>query len=414
MSEKGDEAGKSYPEFKLAALFEKDQLHSSWKEELQSKPLEEPFSSADISAGLQQGKISSSASFKKPLLDGWDQPALNPCNNQAEKCQDKNLADSQSSCKETYELVALGTGDVCYEGWMEFNGRRVHDMHGMVVARRALLRQDPAALEKCIFCPAGDGVHLTLKPKYYLHLYLSRTPSGTSENFQTRLSQPNPAVGLHVSIKGELRPVSYCRPSVLSSYVYCVSGSDKLTRWSFLGVQGALLSHILLPVYITSIVLADPYQDPATLHWVINDRLKLGPEDTLPKSYSRKQVYLLEGPRVAPIDAPPDCCSWSLNWCGGDEMLEFVKGTAGKAVRDISDPGDQYRPSRLCKAAMLSLFRKIAREMKREDLVLLPTYHQAKVQAEIYQSAKRQVYAQLSLQGYGKWPQKQLVDIFAS
>ncbi|XP_042295568.1 adenosine deaminase domain-containing protein 2 isoform X2 [Sceloporus undulatus] len=485
MSDKEDEAKKSCQELNLAVLAEKEQLQSAWKEECQSKPLEEPLSSANSSAEVQQGKASASAasasaSFKKPLLDGWDQPADNRCNNKAEKHQgfpavhvpcvkpltvendithpqrcaaitsdmcdmllgdeldykgcmssisafilEREVADSQSSCKETYELVALGTGDACYKGWMEFKGRRLHDMHGMVVARRALLRyfykqllmyssQTPAALERCIFCPADDGVHLTLKPKYYLHLYMSQTPSGAAENFQTRLSPPKPAAGLHVNIKGELRPVPYCRPSVLSSYVYCVSGSDKLTRWSVLGIQGALLSHILLPVYITSIVVADPYQDPTTLNWVINDRLKLGPGDKLPESYNQKQVYLFDGPRIAPIETPPDCCSWSLNWCGGDEMLELVNATVGKAVRDITDPGDQYRPCRLCKAAMLKSFRKVAHEMKREDLVLLPTYHEAKVQAEAYQSAKRQVYDQLSLQDYGKWPQKQLVDIFAN
>ncbi|XP_067329597.1 adenosine deaminase domain-containing protein 2-like [Anolis sagrei] len=467
MPGKEDEGRRVGHRSRLAVSFQKGQLQSAWKEELQSKPLEESLSSSDSAAGVQQGKVSLSpaASFKKPLLDGLDQPEDSVSNKQIEKNQEneifhqqrcaaitsdmcdmllgedrsyqgcmssvaafileREVDNSQSSYKETYELVALGTGDICYEGWMEFNGRRVHDMHGMVVARRALLRyfykqllrycsQDPAAREKCIFCPSGDGVHLALKPKYFLHLYLSRTPSGASENFQTVSSRPNPSVGLHISIKGKLRPASYCRPSVRSAFVYCVSGSDKLTRWSVLGVQGALLSHIILPVYITSVVVADPYQDHTVLHEVVNDRVQLGPGDGLPKLYSQKQMYFFEGPRVAPLDAPPDCRSFSLNWCGGDDMLELVNGTVGKAVRDMAHPGDQYRPSRLCKATMWSMFRKVAREMKREDLVSLPTYHEGKVQAEAYQSAKLQMYTQLRLQDFGKWPQKQLVDNFAS
>ncbi|XP_062995839.1 adenosine deaminase domain-containing protein 2-like [Elgaria multicarinata webbii] len=460
---------------KLAASLQKGEPQSPWKEEqLQSPALEEPLhpppsSDASKAAGAAQGKapLLSSASFQKPLLDGWDQPTDDAFGKQGEPLEEKEMEithqqrcaaitsdmcemligeqksyqgclssvaafilerevkDSPSNYKETYELVALGTGDVCYEGWMEFRGRRIHDMHGLVVARRALLRyfykqllmycsQGPTALEKCIFCLAEDGVHLTLKPKYYLHLYLSRAPRGASENFQTASSQPNPSVGIHVSVKGVLRPVSYCWTSVLSAYVYCVSGSDKLTRWSVLGLQGALLSHIIHPVYITSVVLADPYQDHTILHRVINERLQLGAKEDFPKPYSQKKVHLFKGPCVAPLDTPPGCCSQSLNWCGGDEMLELVNASTGKAVKDITNPGDQFCPSRLCKAAMLKSFRKVAQEMKRTDLTLLPTYHKAKIQAEAYQRAKRLVYSQLSLQDLGEWPQKELVDIFAS
>nr|XP_020642825.1 adenosine deaminase domain-containing protein 2 isoform X1 [Pogona vitticeps] len=460
---------------RLAASFERACLQSLWKEEQVD---------SSRTAGLPQGKAPRppSSLFKEPLLDGRDPPNNNACDQQAETCQEKSLPDAQlpfikvldveneimhpqrcaaitsdmcemllgeevgyqgcmssvaafilerevaespGPCKETYELVALGTGDRCYEGWMEFSGRRVHDLHGLVVARRALLRylykqllmygsQDPATLEKCIFCPADDEVHLTLKPKYFLHLYLSQTPSGAAENFQSSLSLPSPSAGLHVSLKGVLKPVLYCRASVLSAYVHCVSGIDKLFRWSILGVQGALLSHIIHPMYITSIILADHYQDSALLSRIIDERLQLVPRDDMPAPYGHKQVHIFEGPRVAPLDTPPECRSLSLNWCGGDEMLELVNGTVGMAVRNITSPGNQYRPSRLCKAAMLKYFRKVAQEMKREDLASLPTYHEAKVQAEVYQRAKLQMYNQLSRQDFGKWPQKPLVDRFAS
>lgn len=73
----------------------------------------------------------------------------------------------------------------------------------------------------------------------------------------TPLLKSNPSVDLHVSVKGQLNPVSYCSPTMLCTHVYCASGSDKLTCWTVLGVQGALLSHFLHPVYITSIVLGD-------------------------------------------------------------------------------------------------------------------------------------------------------------
>ncbi|KAL8219929.1 UNVERIFIED_CONTAM: hypothetical protein K2H54_036379 [Gekko kuhli] len=78
------------------------------------------------------------------------------------------------------------------------------------------------------------------------------------------------------------------------------------------------------------------------------------------------------------------------------------------------DPDGLHRPSRICKATLLKSFRKVAKEMEIVDLASLPTYHEAKAHAEDYQNVKQQVYAQLSLQDFGKWSRKRVADIFAS
>lgn len=52
-----------------------------------------------------------------------------------------------------------------------------------------------------------------------------------------------------------------------------MSCSDKITRWLYLGLQGAVLSSLVVPIYVHSLVVGE-YFDRDALERAFNERLE--------------------------------------------------------------------------------------------------------------------------------------------
>ncbi|KTF90789.1 hypothetical protein cypCar_00035384 [Cyprinus carpio] len=253
------------------------------------------------------------------------------------------------------QVVALSTGTKCINGeYISDQGLAVNDCHAEITTRRALLRFLYSQLElhlskrkedweQSIFVRHKDSC-LRLRENVLFHMYISTSPCGdgrvnspyeiTSDLHSNRQLVKKFHSHLRTKIEsGEgTLPVKSTGPfqtwdGVLQGErLITMSCTDKISRWNVLGLQGALLSHFVEPVYLYSLTVGS-LRHTGHFSRMMNHRLeRVGP---LPTCYHRNQP-LLSGLSNSDCRQQGKSVCYSVNWTAGDTQLELVvRGASG-------------------------------------------------------------------------------------
>ena len=342
-------------------------------------------------------------------------------------------------------IVSLGAGSKSIGGaFLTKEGNRVHDCHAEVLARRGLLRFMYSQLEEIkngkeavsIFKKKNDGLY-ALRDDVSFHLFISKPPCGDAsvfgqhENHQNRkrrgIARVTPADGegaIHISWPPEKDDTFDQLKSGARLHKMCCSA--KLARWNVTGVQGALLSLYIEPVYLSSITIGSQFHD---------GHLKRAVYSRVSKIQKLPACYCINDPHLYHVSCPDDTTEkshkMSLNWYlhdniisepqveNAERQLEVQVGATDNRGEELIEcqygkpPDSTQNISRLSKRELFQCFTTLwdnlaSRALKQQLPLGLSTgqypYSAVKALAKSYQETKEKVAECFSGMPYGsRW-----------
>lgn len=284
------------------------------------------------------------------------------------------------------KVVSFGTGSkFLYEKHFDSKGNAVHDTHAEVVARRGFIRYIYNEINQCIanssesIFERSDDLNgkYRLKSGIKFHLYISSAPCGDARVY----SHANGTGSINSGMsEGQLRTKGQSALTLAKDTMpydnVNMSCSAKLLKWNILGIQGALLSKLIEPIYLSSVILGEKFDRKHM------ERALYGRIDTevieLPKGFNISKPKLMQV-SVTKAKPAPYSPNHSINWNGQSEDVEMIESTSGRTIG--KDKTKKY--SRISKRAFFNEFNKIANKLKHCDVQQV--YLNAKQTATDYQ-----------------------------
>ncbi|XP_071803827.1 double-stranded RNA-specific editase 1-like isoform X2 [Asterias amurensis] len=248
---------------------------------------------------------------------------------------------------ESSKVICIATGSKCpLANDPDTKGKALYDCHAEVIAHRCLKRYLLDQLKKhqndptsSVFVGGSSGM-LQLKDGVQFHLYISCPPCGDAASFikdasKKRTGDTHPHRGARGILRAKIKQGESTIPLTGKALtaperLFAMTCSDKVASWNVLGVQGALLSKIIAPVYLSSVVLGmQCHYDhlPRALYGRLTDL------PTLPRGFilnkplmvgtTKPSLYLFG---ISPSSKSP---SFGINWIEGNKDIEVITTETG-------------------------------------------------------------------------------------